>query len=197
MAGFITERIKEYENEYKENQKGTNSKKDKIENIRNIIFLIIGVINIIFAHQLRKKLPIIIGIVSVTISSVSLIRNIKQKEYTRLDTMRIPRDLVALILGIIILLKKENAIPFIAITWGISGLQRGCKGLNVVAYNKAHKKSFVLELIHSIFEIMIAILLIFNPFDHLEEHLILLGIEMIVSSLKICFKDKAYKNIED
>lgn len=197
MSDFITERIKEYENEDRESKKDINPTKDKIEIIRQIVFIILGIINIIFAGRLREKLPVLIGIASIVIASVSLTRDIKEKEYARLDTMRIPRDLVAIILGIIILLKKENAIPFIAIVWGISGLKRGCKGLNIAVYNKVHKKAFALELIHSTLEILLAILLIFNPFEKLEKHLVLLGIEMIISSLKICFKDKVYKKIED
>lgn len=190
MSDFITERIKEYENEYRGDQKSTNKPKDKFENIRQIIFIIIGIINIIFANRLRQKLPIIIGTISVVISITSLIRNIKQKEYMKIGNMKISRNLIALILGIIILLKKDNAIPLITIIWGITELQRGCRGLNKIAYNKAHKKSFILELIHSLFQIVIAILLILNPFEHLDEHLRLLGIEMVISSFKLLLTNK-------
>lgn len=190
MAELIEDKIKE-------NNEQTENKKDKFEVIRQVVFIIVGFINIIFAHSLRGILPYIIGISSVATGAISLIKNIKEKEYATLETMIIPSDVVGIILGIKILIENENAVPFIAIAWGISGLRKGTKGLNVAVYNKFNKKPFALELVHSIFEIFFAILLIFDPFEKLEEHLILLGIEMIISSLKICFKDKEYEKIEE
>lgn len=195
MLDLITEKIKEYENEYKENKEDT--KKDEFESTRRIIFIIIGIMNILFADKMKERLSFFIGILSITTASISLIRNIKRKEYTRQETQKIPRDIVVIILGTIILFKKENSIPFIAIVWGISSLQRGIKLLNIALYNKVNKKPFVLKLIYSIIEIVLAILLIFNPFEKLEIHLVLLGIEMIVSSLKGCFKNKEYKKIQE
>lgn len=195
MPGILEEKIKKYKNEYNKNNQEAKLNREKIETARQIVFIILGFINVIFASTLREKLPYIIGITSVIIGSISLIKNIKNKEYQKLETMRISRDFVSVILGVMILLKGEHAIPFIAIVWGISGLQKASKGLNIALYNRAQKKPFFLELLHSTLELIFAILLIFNPFEKLEEHLIILGIEMIISSLKIGFKDKVYQNI--
>lgn len=197
MTDFISGQFKKYKNEHLSKQNITDEKKDKIEIIRQIIFFIVGIMNIIFASLLREKLPMIIGFASIITGTISFIKNMIKKEYETLETMKIPRDIVISILGIIILLKKENAIPFIAIAWGILGLLRGSKELNVAVYNKVHKKTFLLELVHSVLELVFSMLLIFDPFEKIEEHLVLLGIEMVIGSLKICFKDKLYESIEE
>lgn len=188
---------KEYKDKLKESNENMNIKKDKIDIVRQIILIIVGVINILFANILREELPYIIGLTSIIIGILSLIKNIRKKEYKTLNTMKIPMNVVGIILGIMILFKGENAVPFIAIVMGISGLQKGAKLLNISIYNKVHNKRFILELVYSIIEIILSILLIFNPFEKLEEHLVLIGINIFVSSLKYFFKDKEYNMIED
>lgn len=194
---FIKNRKKEYKNKDKESNEDIKLKKDRIDIARQIILVIVGVTNILFSNILREELPYIIGITGIIISVLALIKNIRKKEYKTLDTMKIPMNVVGIILGIMILLNGENAVPFIAIVMGISGLQKGTKLLNIAIYNKVHNKRFILELLYSISEIILSILLIFNPFEKLEEHLILIGINMVISSLKYFFKDKEYSRIED
>lgn len=195
MTDFIKQKIKNH-NYNKDKDKGISERiLSKI--INPIIFIIVGLMNIIFANKLTKILPTISGIMLIATSIISLVHNIMKKEYKTLDTMKIPENVVSIILGISIVLKRDNAISFIAIVWGISGLRKGTKELNIAIYNKVHKNKFILELLHAIFELVISILLIYNPFEKIEEHLILLGIEMIISSTKYMFNDKKYKDIED
>lgn len=183
--------------EEEKEQKTEENKKDGIKFIIQIIFMIVGVMNITCANVLKEKLPFIIGFASILTSVMSFIKNMKEKEYKVLDTMKIPANIVAFILGVIILIKGQNAIPFIAIVWGISGLRKGVKGFNVAIFNKVHNKKWILEFIHATLETFFSILLVFDPFEKIEEHLVLVGIEMVISSLKIAFKDKAYEEIED
>ena len=139
-----------------------------------------------------NEIPIIIGTIIIIMSVISIIISIMKKEYKTLETNILASGIVSFLLGIMVLINNQNSIPFIAIVWGILGLKKGVKGLNIALYNKANKKKYIIELIHSIIETILSILLIFNPFEKFEEHLIILGIEMIVSSLKIVFKDKKY-----
>ena len=164
----------------------------------SFILIVTGLIHIIFASYLKEKLSIITGITTINIALINTIRNIKNKEYKTLETMKIPENIVVMILGIMTLLKKNDAISFIAIIWGISGLRKGIKGLNVAIYNKVNNKRFVGELIHAIIETLLSILLVFNPFEKVEEHIIILGIEMIIMSLKVAFyNEKENEEIGD
>lgn len=187
------QKIKKY---FKENIE--ENKKDRLKFAVQIILIIVGLINIVFAGFLKEKLSIITGITTISIAVIKLIRNINKKEYKTLETLKIPENIVAIILGIMMLLKQNNAISFIAIVWGIDGLRKGIEGFNVAIYNKIHNKKFVAELIHASIETMLSILLVFDPFEKVEEHIILLGIEMVTSALKIALhSDEKYEDIED
>ena len=181
----------------KEQSYNKDKKKRIIEIINAIIFVLIGLTNIVYANKLTNILPTIIGSMMILTSGITLLYNISQKEYKSLATMKIPKNIVSIILGISILFKGNNAIPFISIIWGISGLKKGTKGLEVALYNKVHENKFIGELLHAVFEIVISILLIYNPFEKITEHLVLLGIEMVINSIKFMFKDEIYKDIDD
>ena len=159
---------------------------------KNILSVIIGILTIIFAHSLIGIIPIILGSFSILRGAIGLFINIKEKEYATLETHKIPINIISIILGIMILVNDHNAIPFIAIVWGVSGLRSAGNGLNISLYNKSQGQKYIPELIHSIIEIALCTLLIFNPFEKIEEHLIILGIQMIVNVIKIGVKDKKY-----
>ena len=174
------------------------NKKDKLKFIIKIILIIVGLVHIIFASYLKEKLAIITGITTINISIINLIRNIKNKEYKTLETMKIPENIVVMILGIMTLFKHDNAISFIAIVWGISGLSKGIKEFNVAIFNKLNNKKFIGKFIHAIIETSLSILLVFNPFEKVEEHIIILGIEMIIIALKVAFyNEKENEQIGD
>lgn len=173
------------------------NKKDKLRFAIQIILIIVGLLNIICAGFLKEKLSIIIGVTTIAISIINLIRNINKKEYKTLDIIKLPEIIVTIILGIMMLLKQKNAISFIAIVWGISGLRKGIKGFNIAIFNKLNNKKFVARLIHASIETILSILLVFDPFEKVEEHIILLGIEMIIIALMIAFyNDKECEKIE-
>ena len=173
------------------------NKKDKLKFSIQIILIVVGLIHIIFADYLKEKLTIITGITTINISLINLIRNIKKKEYKTLDTMKIPENIAALLLGIMTLFKGQNAISFIAIIWGITGLRKGVKGFNIALYNKVNNKQYIGKLVYAIIETALSILLVFDPFEKVEEHLVILGFEMIIISLKVAFYDeKEYEEID-
>ena len=193
MSENSIKKIKDY---CKENNE--ENKKDKLKFIIQIILIIVGLVHIIFASYLKEKLAIITGITTINISIINLIRNIKDKEYKTLETMKIPENIVVMILGIMTLFKHDNAISFIAIVWGISGLSKGIKEFNVAIFNKLNNKKFIGKFIHAIIETSLSILLVFNPFEKVEEHIIILGIEMIIIALKVAFyNEKENEQIGD
>ena len=164
----------------------------RVKMIRRIANIILGIFIIAFSSTLMNQIPIILGIITIVFSSIELIIQIKKKDYEKIEDIHMGNNIIFIILGIMILLNNQNAIPFIAMIWGISGLRSGIKGLNIVIYNKINEKKYVPELIHAIIETFLSVLLIFNPFEKFEEHLIILGIQLIANSLKIGVKDKEY-----
>ena len=159
--------------------------KDKLRVCIQLILIIIGLLNISCAGALKENLAIIIGIATINIAIISLIRNIIKKEYKSIYKYKIPENIVNIILGIMMLLNQNNAIAFIAIAWGIYGLRKGIIGINIAIFKKQKNKKCIFKLIHAIIETILSLLLLFDPFEKVEEHIILLGFEMIIRAVKI------------
>ena len=69
------QKIKKY---FKENIE--ENKKDRLKFAIQIILIIVGLINIVFAAFLKEKLSIITGITTISIAIIKLIGNINKKE---------------------------------------------------------------------------------------------------------------------
>ena len=127
-------------------------------------------------------MPYLIGGLTIIISLGFIKDAVQMEEVKKSETKRLASGIVMLIVGAIIIIKQENSINFIAIVWGLFGLIRGIDELGEAFYNG---KRYIVELIHAIIEISLAILLIYNPFEKISEHIIILGIEYVIISLQL------------
>ncbi len=159
------------------------------EIITSILFITNGILCITCADLLQDVLPIISASIAILSGIILLIKAIKEKEYTRLETKDTATAIIMIIMGIAILFNTSNAIYLIGVSWGIYGLVKGINGINTALYNKYHNNKFILITLHASIEIMLAIALVFNPFEKISHHIVLLGIEMILVSGRNLFKE--------
>ena len=77
-------------------------------------------------------------------------------------------------------------------------IKNGQNTLQLSDVLKLNNKKFIGKFIHAIIETSLSILLVFNPFEKVEEHIIILGIEMIIIALKVAFyNEKENEQIGD
>ena len=150
----------------------------------HILLLTIGTILIIFHENISHILPYIIGVNTILISTSFIKDFIIEKNFDEKNTKKLASGIIMFIVGIIIIIQNQDSINLIAISWGIFGLKKGIDELSEAIYNHIQKKKFIITLIHSIIEISLAIILIYNPFEKLSEHIIILGIEYVMLSLQ-------------
>ncbi|MFR8269221.1 MAG: DUF308 domain-containing protein [Oscillospiraceae bacterium] len=144
-----------------------------------------GTLLIIFHEKIAHIMPYLIGGLTIIISLGFIKDAVQMEEVKKSETKRLASGIVMLIVGAIIIIKQENSINFIAIVWGLFGLIRGIDELGEAFYNIHNGKRYIVELIHAIIEISLAILLIYNPFEKISEHIIILGIEYVIISLQL------------
>lgn len=111
-----------------------------------------------------------------------LVNGIHDKTYEVKGDRSIPTAVVGLALGVMVLVREQNSIPFIAIAWGISGLGGGITELDHALYGILHKEPCKIKLIHGLLETVLALLLIFDPYEKIGEHIVILGLEMLVQA---------------
>lgn len=167
------------------------SKKTQI--IIRLVTILLGICCIFLSGSINTYLPYLVGALMLVFSCAGLVVCIKRKEYKTLETKATATAIIGIVISIVIILQGENSISLIGIVWGLIGLKKGISGINVSLYNHSHGKKYRLELLHASAEILLAIVLILNPFEKIEIHIIILGFEMILNTMKYMFKDKLYK----
>ena len=93
--------------------------------------------------------------------------------------------IVRCVLGMVVIAHGGQSLTFIGIVWGVLGLDKAAGEFDDIFRDIRHHRPFALALAVCVFELVLAVLLIWNPSANIEHHLILLGIELIVYPFKI------------
>ncbi len=147
------------------------------------VFVTIGIILILFPDVLTDLAPYIIGITLIIYSVINIITCIRNPDS---DT-RLGDAIIKGILGLIILFKEEKSITIIGIIWAMESFYEVAEEIDNFRKNK---KFHIISLLSMIISIILAAALIMDPFEHFTVHVIVLGIEMIVTVFIRSHKEK-------
>lgn len=89
------------------------------------------------------------------------------------------RAVVMCVLGGVILVQGHASISFVGVMWGLLGLYKAADEIDEVVHALKGRRPFALKLAFTVFEMVLAVLLIISPFANIEHHVLLLGLELI------------------
>lgn len=178
-----------------------NAQKRRHDHITNILAARIlavllgaqGVLCVLFRDYVHSVFPYILGVIMVIIGLSDLYRGIKTQEYKRVETKLTSNGIVMLLLGVIILVPRENADDIIGSVWGAIGLFKGSEELNVAIYQKFAGEPFVWKAVHAVVELLLAVVLLLDPLVSVKHHILILGLELIWHSIKLFRESKRRK----
>lgn len=142
------------------------------------VLIVIGIFCIFLTDFAYKILPYGLGILMIVSGIFALIMSIRSKEYKTSETNVTSIGIIVLALGVVILVHNDGADSLIGAIWGMLGLYRGSGELNYAISCIFRKKPFYKEMVHSIIELMLAVILLLDPIAKLQTHLIILGLEL-------------------
>ena len=142
-----------------------------------LLFGLVGLLLIIAPEQLSPAIPYLLGVAMALYGFASLVHCLQYRD----DTAQPGFDAIYVILGIAILLNKENALGAIGSIWGMFTLIEVAEEANEGYHLRA--KFSPVRLILAVISTALAIMLMFDPFEHFALHVRILGIEMILSVL--------------
>lgn len=146
-----------------------------------IMLGVLGILCIVFSEELYRWLPLIGGLLMVASGVFRIILGIWHKEYKRSETKLTTNGIVSTVLGIVVLYKWHESYGLLGALWGFSGLLRAIRELNEAIHLITTKhKGWVRVLVVSVFGIIVAILLLINPAERVLEHMIFIGIELLI-----------------
>ncbi len=182
-----------------------------LKSIRILAYIVVGVVLIIgaynFLDNLLNYLNLIVGIAVLYGSTTAFVLAINRKAYKNEDN-HVGTHLLIIIFSIIIILSKyvnkDLEFSLICTLWGISAIITGSVRINGSIYDLARKELKgvnLVECLESIIEIVLAVVLILNPAEHVKTHIVLLGASNILFAVillvhEIKFKKEVNKVLE-
>jgi len=146
-----------------------------------ISLIISGLVCVLFADHLHKLLPFGVAVVVICLGIFDIIHGFRTGEYKQQETKLTSNGIMFLILGIVIFCYKAESYTIIGAIWGTIGLIKGTEELNKTICYIANKEPFVKELLNAAVEITLGILLLLEPDGNLHHHIVLLGLESMVT----------------
>ena len=150
---------------------------------RRLLYIVAGILVICLHGEMRNWIHVVVGVAILLITGSMFAQAIRRKSYRVQGDRRLPTAAVGFILGVMILVRQHGAIPLIAIAWGLNGLNSGITELDHAIYALQRHERFAGKLAHGLLETALALMLVFDPYEKIGEHILILGIEMIVQAL--------------
>lgn len=144
----------------------------------------VGVGCLVFPDIAEEMLPYFLGVPMVLSGAGSIVAVARERD-VKAGKSSVGASIVLVVLGLVTMVHGAKSTLFIGIIWGLLGLYKAAGEFDEIIAAIKGKEPFVFSLAVCVFELVLAVLLILNPFANIEHHLILLGIELIVYPFKV------------
>lgn len=139
-----------------------------------LVFLVLGILMVIFPEPLAKVFPWVLGIALLLNSFVSVIHLLKDKH----DQKGPGKAILCCIIGLVILIRGNVATGIIGVIWAVYSLVEVSEEINEM-WKERHYP--VIRLIAALISIMLAVMLMVDPNEHFITHVRVLGLEILSS----------------
>lgn len=153
--------------------------------IRSFIFPVIGIICILWAGHIAWALPYLLGSAMAMVGVLMEIIYFKDRRFLDQNSEELVYGIVMLIMGLAFIFQGANALGPIGTTWAIIGIRKAAKSLNQAVQQIYMKKHFAVPAIEFLIRIMLALVLLFDPYEKFSTHIMILGLEILVSSVRL------------
>lgn len=153
----------------------------QLSHIKQFVFPILGILCVAFPTQITAILPYLagasMGIVGILMMLPYLCRRQAQE--------KLAYGVVLAVTGLCFLVKGANALGALGTTWAIIGLAKAAKSLRLALEALENRKRFVCLLLEFLLRLGLATVLLFDPLGKVPSHVIILGLEMIMTNIRL------------
>lgn len=148
-----------------------NLKKDR----QVYVFVIVGLLLIAFPKQFAGAAPYILGITALLYAAVNIFISLK---YPDAQTS-LGDAVIKAVIGLVLLFLKEGSIAVIGVIWAVQSLHEVADEIDEYRETKHIR---VVGIISIVISVILAAMLMINPFEHFSLHIRILGLEIISSA---------------
>ena len=139
------------------------------------LFVVLGLILIAIPDRIASYAPYIIGAALILYAAVNIFMELRYPE----SEIRLGDAVIRGVVGIILLLEKEQAIAILGIVWAVFSLQDAAEEINDYYRTKKFRPVGAITIVLTI---VFSALLMLDPFEHFAFHVRILGLEMIAET---------------
>ena len=166
----------------------TRSRSEQVSVLALLFLPLLGLCCLLLPEASTMALPFVLGGLMATSGIGGIVHaaaNAAKDEEDRSDRTILGKAIVMSVLGIVILVQGHASISFVGVMWRLLGLYKAADEIDEVVHALKGKRRFVLKLAFTVFEMVLAVLLIISPFANIEHHVLLLGLELIAYPFRI------------
>ena len=160
------------------------TKSSKLSFFATLIMPVVGVLCIIFPHFIAKHLPVVMGSAMILLGGVHISLRIAKALLHKDTPKRTDITFVIFILGIVIIVMGDESLQLIGTVWGLYGLWQSCYSFHKGVTALHRREKFVLHFLICIIRLVIALLLLFDPIGAFSHHIVILGIDILIDTIK-------------
>lgn len=167
---------------------------------KKIISLLVmanGALCILYAEHIYNFLSTICAFVLLYIGIAKCVSGIRSKDYRRLGAQDFEVSIVLMAVGTGIMIRQDKALFIVGVFWGLWGLYKAVDAFDAAFYGIFHKSRFMPELIAGLFQLVLSLLLLFDPENNMEHHIIILGLELILEGILEIVERPLFKDPEE
>lgn len=155
-----------------------------LSNIKCFLFPVLGVICVLFAEHITLILPYLLGCTMVLAGILMGIGHFQNNRFLERDSADLAYGIIIFVMGIAFIIQGSNALGPLGTTWAIIGILKASKSLDQAIQQIYIKKGFIAPVAEFLVRMMLALVLLFKPFDKFSTHVVILGLELIAISVR-------------
>ncbi|HJJ63459.1 MAG TPA: DUF308 domain-containing protein [Methanocorpusculum sp.] len=149
-----------------------------------ILLLAVGIFCILFPTTFCDFIPLIVGVSMMIVGVFGIFVGFETRNYKTPEISGLGDAVVLTLLGFVIVISQNASLLLLGVIWGLLGLGKGAKEINTFLYRASRKENFIFPLVIGILEVIFGLILILEPTEHIAFHVIILGINMVLFSIK-------------
>lgn len=149
-----------------------------------LLMLAVGIICVTLNVHIYGWFPILFGLFMLERGLHGCYIGWKNGDAASREQKQLPISLMMVAIAIGIMVLRYDALLVAGMFWGLSGMYKSAGFLNEILYRFTHKEKYViLPILEFVIEAPLSMLLIFDPENSIEHHIIILGAQLIVYSV--------------
>lgn len=155
--------------------------------LMGVLYILLGIVALVIPETMERLLGFLIGVVLIIAGAVSMISYLLRDAHQNYYHNDFLHGLLGILLGIVVLYKVEIIISLVPFLLGTLVLVSGLSKLqDVIDLKRLEYGNWIFMLVLAIINVVLGLILIFNPMAVAELLFRLLGVGLIFSGITDC-----------